>query len=189
MALEISQTYAKIGMETSPLKLEMQTQQARLQLHQKHAKVKLETEPVLVEISQYEAFASAGLKNNFDRARDIAQQAYQQVMEYIGKTAEDGGRFAAIEKGGNPIADIAVRDAYPVHEFGLGTIPKVGPRFNVRMGSVKIEPERNGDGVEGAYLPGRLEFNVTPSEVNIFMRQYADINIKYIPDQKIDTYR
>lgn len=36
-------------------------------------------------------------------------QAYQHIMEYIGQTAEDGGRLAAIEKGGNAIAEIAVR--------------------------------------------------------------------------------
>jgi hypothetical protein len=109
-------------------------------------------------------------------------------MEYIGKSVEDGNRLAAVEKGGNPIADIAVRDAYPQHEFGLGMIPKVGPDFNVRMGSVRVELEENGNPVEGEYIPGSLNYNFTPAEVNIFMRQYASINMRYTPDQKIDTY-
>jgi len=49
--------------------MEIETQNARFKLHQNHAKVEIETELPKIEIDQYEAFASAGLKNHLDLAR------------------------------------------------------------------------------------------------------------------------
>ncbi|NSW90063.1 MAG: hypothetical protein HPY74_05130 [Firmicutes bacterium] len=86
----------------------------------------------VLEIDQYEAFASVGYKNTMDLLRESAQRAYQHVMEYIGKTAEDGDRLAAIELGGNPLADIAERDAFPEKEFGIDFIPKARPKYDVK---------------------------------------------------------
>lgn len=88
-----------------------------------------------IEIDQYECFATSGLKGSFDLAKEGAQLGYKQSMEYIAKTAQDGNRLAAIEKGGTPIQDIAKRDAWPVHEFGLGFMPKARPKITVK-GSV-----------------------------------------------------
>jgi len=87
---------------------------------------------VILEIDQSEAFASAGYKNMLDLFRESAQYARQHALEYIGKVAEDGDRFAAIELGGNPIAEMAESDAYPEKEFVIDYIPKVGPRFDVK---------------------------------------------------------
>lgn len=189
MGLEIRQTYARIGIETTPAKLEMQSQLARLELHQKHAKVNIHTEPVRVEIDQYEAFASAGLKNNADLIREAAQRGYQQALEYIGKYAEDGDMLAAIERGGNPLADIAERDSHTEHEFGMDTIPKAGPKFNV-TGSVQIQAEPNWEGihngVEGRYIPGQLNCSYTPGMVRIYLQQYPSISLNYVGGS-IDT--
>lgn len=191
MGLVINQTYAQIGIETTPGRLAIQTQDAKLELHQKHAKVNIHTELPKVEIDQYECFASAGLKGIRDLTKEITDRAYQQVMEYIGKIAEDGDRLAAIEKGGNPIADIAERDAYPEHEFGYATIPTASPKFTVK-GGVKFDPEPNGqgitNGVEGKYSPGDVSISYTPAQVRTYMKQYASISIRYQPDHKIDTH-
>lgn len=191
MAITISQTHAQIGIERMPGRTQMQSQNARLEMHQKHAKVNIETELPRVQIDQYEAFASAGLKNNADLLKDAVQRGYQQVMEYIGKIAADGDTLAAIEHGGNPIADISERDAYPEHEYGYDYLPKAGPKFDV-TGYVKLDPEPNGqgttNGVEFKYIPGNLNINYTPGKVDVFIKQYASINIKYIPESKMDIY-
>jgi hypothetical protein len=182
MGLEIRQTYAKIGIETIPGKLDIETRQAKLNFKQKHAKINLHTELPKVKIDQYECFASAGRKGPIDLTREIARLARQQVMEYIGKTAEDGSTLAAIERGGTPIADIAVRDAYPVHQFGIDFIPKARPKITV-TGGVKVDPERNSEGisngVEGEYIPPDLKIDFTPTVVNIYLRQKASISFQY----------
>ncbi|MCX8129905.1 MAG: DUF6470 family protein [Clostridia bacterium] len=190
MGLVISQTYAKIGVNRTPESLEIHSQNARLQIHQKHAKVNLHTEHPRVEIDSYEARASAGLKNDIDLMREAAQMGYQQVMEYIGKVAADGDTLAAVERGGEPIADIAERDAYPTHEFNIDFIPKTGPNITVK-GGVNIDPERNSEGinngVEGSFVPASMELKFTPSKVTIFLQQYASVNISY-QGTNVDSY-
>lgn len=190
MGLEISQTYARIGVDRTPSRLEIQQERARLELHQKQAQINIHTELPKVQIDQYEAFASAGLKNYLDLTKEAAERGYQQVMEFIGTKASDGDMLAAVENKGNPIASIAERDAYPEHEFGLDYIPKVGPKITV-TGSVQLDPEKNSagvnNGVEGNYIPPNINFNYTPSQVSIYMKQYASINFRYTGNN-IDTY-
>ncbi|HHW49101.1 MAG TPA: hypothetical protein GXX14_10885 [Clostridiaceae bacterium] len=182
MGIIINQVHAKIGIERIPSKLEMESRMARLELRQNHAKVNIRTELPRVEIDQYECFASAGLKKPIDLMREAAQRAYQHVLEYIGKVAADGDRFAAIELGGNPIAETAVRDAYPEHEFNIDFIPKARPKITVK-GSVQIDPERNAEGanngVEGKFIPGELKINYIPARIRIYIEQYNQIRFEY----------
>jgi hypothetical protein len=188
MGLTISQTYAQIGIDRTQGMLEIRTQNARLELHSKQPRINIKTEKPRLEIDQYEAFASSGLKGIFDFAKEGAQRGYQQVMEFIGKTAEDGKVLAAIERGGNPIADIAKRDAYPEHEFGYDYMPKAGPKFTPIAGKLEIEVDAGSgalNGVEGDFISGDVSFNFTPSKINIYMKQYASIRFQYT-DSRID---
>ncbi|MCR4435069.1 MAG: DUF6470 family protein [Clostridiales bacterium] len=192
MGIIITQTHARIGIETTPGHMEMRCRAAKLQIHQEQARVNIHTELPKVQIDQHDAFASSGLKNFLELAREAAGRGYQQVMEFIGKTAEDGDRLAAIEKGGSPLADIAERDAYPEHEFGMVTMPATGPKFDVKGGEVIIEPERNGgsglNGVEIKFIPGGVSYSYTPAQVRIYMKQYASIRFRYEPGNKVDRY-
>lgn len=182
MNLIINQTFSRIGIERIPGKLDIETQNTKLELHQKHAKISLHTELPKVEIDQYECFASAGLKGPIDLTVEAAQLGRSQAMKYIGKVATDGDRLAAIELGGDPIPDIAERDAYPVHEFGLDFIPKARPKITVK-GGVWVEPqgisEGINNGVEGEFIPGSIKFNYAATKINIYLKQRASIKFSY----------
>jgi len=86
----------------------------------------------ILEIDQYPVFAGLGYKSSIDLVKEVVQKAYQHVIEYIGKTASDGDRLAAIELGGSPIADIAERDAYPEKESDAGSALGGQPKFDVK---------------------------------------------------------
>lgn len=191
MGLNITQTYAKIGIDRSPTIFEMTARDATLELRQKHAKVNIHTELPRVEIDQYEAFASAGLKNNADIVREAVQRGYQKAYEYIGKVVQDGNALAAIENGGNPIAEIARRDSLKMHEFDIDFIPKVGPEITVK-GDIDINFDKNSqgvnNGVDGNYTPANLNINYTPGQVRVFLSQYASIKFDYEKENKINTY-
>lgn len=191
MGLSISTTNIQLGIERTPANLDIELQRATLSFRAKQAKVNIETELPMVTIDQYECFATAGLKNNYDFAKNVSQKVYQQVIEYIGKTAADGVALAAIEKGGNPIKSIAVRDAYPENEFGLDFIPKARPQIDF-TGSITIEWERNSEGVnngvDGDFNPGYISINFEPASISAYIKQYPTINIEYqgnIIDSKI----
>lgn len=190
MNLAITQTYAKIGIETVPGGFQMQSQPARLELKQRPRTVKIHTELPKVEIDQYECFASSGLKNSLDLAIEGSQIAHQQSFEYIGKVAADGDRFAAIELGGEPIADMAERDAYPEREFNIVAMPSGRPKISVR-GGIQFQPEYDpigvSNGIETTFIPGEFHANYTLSKVNIYMRQYHSVNIEYTGNT-VDKY-
>jgi len=182
MGLSITTTDIQLGIDRMPSRLSIDTKNASLEQHQKHAKVNITTEKPKVLIDQYECFAEAGLKNNFDFAKEAAQLGYQRVMSFIGETAQDGDLLAAIEKGGNPIADIAAREAFPQKYFGLAFIPESRPKIDV-TGSVDIQWDRNWEGVntgvEGKFHPGYVNINYEPSKISIYVKQYPSVDIKY----------
>lgn len=190
MGLEIKTTPTQIGIDRQSMRLTIQSQKARLEIHQNQAKINIHTELPRVLIDQYECFASAGLKNSTDLAKEISGRTNQQVLEYIGQTARDGYQLAAIENDGNPIASIAKRDSTTIHEFGLDFLPKVGPKIAV-TGTINIDSETNSaginNGVEGNYIPGNININYTPTQINIFLKQYGSIDTRY-QSNAIDTY-
>jgi hypothetical protein len=183
MGLSISTTNAQLELERTAAKLGIESQSASLSLRAKQAEVSINTEKPMVIIDQYECFATAGLKNNYDLTKSASEEAYQQVLEYIGKTAVDGDALAAIENGGNPIKSIAVRDAYPEHVFGLDFIPKAGPKIEF-TGNIDIEWERNWEGVhngvEGDFNPGYININFEPAIIRSYLKQYPSIDIEYL---------
>lgn len=189
MGLEISQTYARVGIDRTPSTLEIKTENAKLELDNKEPKINIRTELPRVEIDQYECFASSGLKGPIDLTREFAQRGYQNVLDYIAKTAQDGNMMAAIESGVRAIPEIAARDAYPQHEFGMVSMPSAKPQITVK-GSLEIEPERTSEGVnngvDGVYTPGSVEIRYTPDKIRFYMEQYASVNIKYVPENMVD---
>jgi hypothetical protein len=183
MGLSISHTDIQLGMERTPSKLNIETQKARLDLYPTYAKLDMRTDPPRITIDQYECRASEGLKNNYDLLQEASQMAYQHILEYIGQTAEDGDRLAAIQYGGNPIGEIAKRDANgPQHEFGIGFIPKARPEIGV-TGSIQIEPvlDENGatNAIKSEYTPGSVSYSYDPARINIYVKQYPSVNIQY----------
>jgi len=168
----------------------MRSQPARLELERRPPIVNIHTELPKVEIDQYECFATSGLKNYLDLAREGAQLGHQQALEYIGKLAADGDTFAAIEQGGSPIAEIAERDAYPERVFGIVAMPSARPQISVR-GGVQLQPEYDPigfrNGIKIRFVPGEFIADYIPGNVNIFMRQYNSVNIKYV-GSNIDMY-
>jgi len=190
MGLSIRTTDIRLGIERTPCSLRIEKQNARLELHQEHAKVSISTEKPRILIDQYQCFAEAGRMNNSDLAKETSQKAYNQVMKFIGETARDGYTLAAIERGGNPIADIAVRKAYPQKEFNIAFIPRSRPEIEV-VGSVNTSWDKNGEGVNnvvrGNYIPGYANSDFTPAKVNIYVKQYPSIDIKYEPSVDVSV--
>lgn len=183
MNLEIRTTIGQIGIDRRPSSLEMQSQAAQVELSKTKPNFSMHTEPTRIKIDQYEARASAGLKNDADLIREWAQKGKQQAIETIGKIAEDGNRLAAIQYGGNPIAEMAKRDSTTTHEFGIDYLPKTGPVFDV-TGSVDISCDWSDagvhSGVEAQYTPGNLNMNYTPAQIEINVKQYGSVDINYV---------
>mgnify|MGYP001195799771 CR=1 FL=1 len=177
LQLRITTTPALIGVRTKPARVEMESPKPLLEMERQQPQLNIDTEPVRVYIDQYECYAELGYKNFLDLVRDGAQRGYQRVMEYIAQTAQDGDRLAAIELGGDPIADIAEERSYDVSEDEPITFPLPQPKFYV-TGGISID-----------YQPGKICFNaivspvryrIIPHKVKIYLRQHPSITIEYV---------
>lgn len=192
MGLSIQTTPAKISIETIDCRIERKSEMARLELKQKPPVVNIKTELPKVLIDQYECFAEEGLKNNYDLLKEQADLAYQHVMEYIGRVAEDGDAMAKIGNKANIMIDIAQRNSVTTHEFGMATMPMSMPKIDAVGGTVEFDPEPINDigmrnGVIGTYIPAQTEFNYTPGKVNTNVVSYGSIEIKYTGNN-VDSY-
>lgn len=176
MYLHITTTPALIGIRTHPAVMEIHSPPPKVEMETRAPELTIETQPVKVYIDQRECFKELGYKNISDLTREQAEAGYNQVMEYIADTAREGDRLAAIELKGNPIAYIAEDKLYRLPTSKPMTLPVPEPKFEV-SGDLNIH-----------YQPGKVVFSaavnpvtyrVTPHYVEIFMRQYQDINIEY----------
>ncbi len=183
LGLHIEQTYGRIGLRRTDSVLDISSRSTGTEIRQHFARVKIASERPQIQIDQYEAFADAGLKNSLDLARTEAYHAYSQVMKYIGKVAQDGDRLAAIEEGGEPACEIALRDAYPEKHFELDFIPKSRPEITVKGGSLKIEDDSNPAGTYNgvSIAPGKKQLDISyrPAEISVYMERYAAVRFEY----------
>ncbi len=181
MRLSISTKPGLIGIQTTPGQLNMESRVARLEVRQEHAELTIETRRPVLEINQYAAMAQMGYKKPTDVVSEIAQLGKQRAMEYIANRTSDGNRLKAIEKGGNAIREIAIDRAWPAKQKQGGFTPIVGPEFHVTPGEVIITPPQVNNpihiGYEAEYIPGELNIQYIAAKVEVYMRQYPEINI------------
>jgi hypothetical protein len=181
MQLSISTKPGLIGIQTTPGQWNMESRAARLEVHQEHAAVIIETQKPVLEISQYQARAQLGYKSTGDVVLELSQLGKQKAMEYIANKVEEGNRLKAIEKGGNAIREIAIDKAWPEKQRQGGYTPIVGPEFHATPGDVMVTTPQVENpvhiGYEAEFIPGELDIQYMPAKVEIYMRQYPEINI------------
>lgn len=149
------------GTGWSQIRINITTQWGKLQIHNEFQRLKMYSEQPRVIIDQRECFSTMGLKSNPELVKEGAQLGYRQAMQYTAKKASDGDRLAAVENGGQPMIDIAIRDSVIVHEFNVDCIPKARPKISLRRGTVSIDTTEiamNPDGVTIRYTPGGVKF-------------------------------
>jgi len=181
MQLSISTKPGLIGIQTTPGQWNMESRPARLEVHQEHAAVIIETQKPVLEIDQYQSMAQMGYKTTGDVALELARLGRQKAMEFVANKTDEGNRLKAIEKGGNPIREIAIDKAWPQKQRQGGFTPIVGPEFRATPGEVIITPPQVNNpvhiGYEADYVPGELNIQYTAAKVEVYMRQYPEVNI------------
>jgi len=129
--LEIRQTFARLGLETTRPVQEIAQPKPDLGLTQRPARLTIERVPGRLVIDQSQAWAASGLKDPLTLARDIAAEGRAAALEGIARIAEEGDRMQAIESGENAIATIATEKALPPPaDFTITLMP---PPFSVKM--------------------------------------------------------
>jgi len=184
MRLSISTKPGLIGIRTTPGKLNIETIPARLNARQEIGRISVNTKKPKLEISQYEAMAQMGYKKPSDVTAELAQTGKQKALQYIAAKAEEGRRLQAIEKGGNPIREIAIDRAWPIKERQGGFTPFARTSFHTEPAEIIITPPEVKNavhiGYEAEYIPGKVNIEYRRGQASIYMRQYPEVKIDII---------
>lgn len=132
-----------------------------------------------VKIDQTQCFAESGLKPALQIAKDFYDDSLQVAYEAIGRIAEEGTRLAAIDKGGNPIAEIAYEKFQRNDQVTMVQMPKSKPDIRWDMGYLNISWKPNPAKIDWETYT-MAEINASKHKVDIYIKQWPDIKVKYI---------
>ncbi|WNS81299.1 DUF6470 family protein [Domibacillus sp. DTU_2020_1001157_1_SI_ALB_TIR_016] len=177
--LRIQTTDAQISISTTKGKQSIQQPPATVEMKQLKAEMKITTTPGKLTIDQSQAWADMDRKNILQRNREAAAEAVQKAWEGIGRRASEGRELAAIHKGGNPIAEQAVRHTRRNFETGIGWIPSHGSvKIDYQPGDVQIEA--NARPVEYKATMNKPVIRYEPGDVNIELVQKPSVHIEVV---------
>lgn len=170
--IRIESTFARIGMQTEKPVQTIQQRKAVQRIEQPSAIVEIHTVPSELIIDQTEARAQEGFKSTPRLVQEYAETSQQIALEGVSRRVREGDELMEIEKGGNPIREHAINNAYlPQKQLSIGWIPS--------HGSVKIQ-----------YKPAEVQINVTPQKPKIEtdiqkpIHEYTPGKVKIYLEQK-----
>lgn len=132
------QQHARIQWQTTPAQLQMQTPKGKLEIDASAAR---------------DALGNSTTKKMVDRANENAEKL---VMDAIAHIAQTGNRLAAIERGGDAIADLAVEATQYKNPY---TYVGTASSDNVRIAYTAQPPQITA-------TPGHIAFEVIPHETH-----------------------
>lgn len=180
LSLQITQQFARLGLDFEKAKLEIRQSQAELQIEQKSAKMEINQGPGTLQIDGVDARAALGEKTCLRMTADIAAQVKQIVSEATGDIAAEGDQLAQIN--GPTIADLALLH----QDMGPMPIDDTGPPSPVHI-SYTPHPTRINwvmGGAEITVIPHPPEIHYTPGAVHPYVMQknwiHFDVKGKYM---------
>ncbi|RKD24238.1 hypothetical protein BEP19_07485 [Ammoniphilus oxalaticus] len=184
--IRMSQTFAQLGIETEKPQQTIQQPKAEMAIQQQPTELKIERSPSILEIDQTRAWEEANLKGPATLARDWASASRQQGLEGIARRAEEGGQLAAIERGGNALADVAQTKSHPPPAlFNITFIPSYGS-VQFRFTPTKLDMNWTQGGVKIDAKSHQPLHEYKPGHVNIYLKQQESLTIE-VMDQGLDV--
>ncbi|MED1740750.1 DUF6470 family protein [Bacillus swezeyi] len=175
----------RISLTTTPPDLKMEQPHADLNIEQPPAELEITTAPSKLTIDQTKAWEDLDRKHVFKRIEEAAQQGYQDWLDGVARTAEEGDEMMRIEIQGDPIADQARRNSEPEPI-------QIGVHFTPSFDRVKITYEPAKVNIEATphkpvinIKPNKPIVEYTPGSVKVDMLQYPEVKIDVeYPTQK-----
>lgn len=174
ITLQIEQTYAKLGMQNQNAKLQLETTRPELMINTEPAKVEISGGKSTLSIDQTALRYSFGLKNVTDFGRDNAKSGMEALANWVGQIAAEGARLAQIEKGGNPIAEMArEKTIKPLIDLTWAPLEKPDIRFELIPLRFDVTPAK----LDIQIKLGEVKNETIPGKLDIYLAQKNSITI------------
>lgn len=170
---------ARIKIDTQKPVQSIEQPQAELDLQQPPAEMTIERTPYKLTIDQTKAREDVDLKSVFKRTEEAAQLGYQDLLDGISRSSQDGDELMMIENGGDAISAQAKRNSEdPMYEFNIGWIPSHhSVKIEFTPGKVDIDVKMNK--AINNTKPKKAVHDYQPGKVNISLQQYHSLTIDF----------
>lgn len=182
MPLSITAIKAQLNINTTNAYIEIKQPKGQLSITQTKPTMAVDRQLPKVLIDQSQQFSEAGLKKWLELTEEYAQLGQQQAMKGISRIVEDGNRMAQIQRIMPPaIPELVLKNSTsPRVEVNIDFIPKSRPKIDVE-GYLNIDWQLGKTDIN--YTVGKPIIECTPGKVDIYMKQYPKIEIKYIDNR------
>ncbi|WP_127581218.1 DUF6470 family protein [Paenibacillus koleovorans] len=167
----VRQTYAKLHVDADLGKFDIQQPRPTFEMKTIPAKQDIQQPRGDLKIDQTRAWDALALGNNLETMHRIYSRASDVAMEGIRKIVEKGNQFAAIHRGGNPIADAAEASVGGFQELdfvGEAGYDNVDITYTARWPQIETTPGRID--LNTKVNPPIIEYQ--KGKLEIYMKQY-----------------
>ncbi len=173
--LHINRVSGLIGIKTTNSQLSISQPKPDFDMRTTHAKIEIQTQQVKVQIDQRQCFNESGLKDNATIASEAAASAKQAVMEAIDRMNGEGEMLSSNDS--NALPNIALSNSTKEHVFDIDTMPKSRPKIDFVGGKVDIRVHEGK--VEVVSKPNRPILEYQAGRVEIFLQRHPEISFTY----------
>lgn len=173
--LRITQQYARIGVNTTPVSMNFQSSRAKIESTTVPAQLEIESPRPVLHIDQSQCFADAGLKSPSCFTAERAAEGHQGIMEAIERISAKGDQLAKIK--GASVADIALQRTTETHVYDVKAIPQQPPEIRCEVYPVKFDYQPAQ--IERTVTPASIDTAITPGRVDIYLLQQNHLEINW----------
>lgn len=178
--IQIRQQRAQIGIDADLGQLDIKQPKATLEITTEPSKLEIHSEKGVLYIDSSKAWDALGLGSSLETMSRIYSKARDVALQGIAKIVENGNRLAAIQNGGNAIAEIAKEKGDEFFEFEfLGDASMNNVELHYEPGKLDIQFKEGKVNVNTH--PNPPEINYIRGKLDIYMIQYPKVDI--IPPQ------
>lgn len=183
MPMEIRTTPAIINYQSTPAKINIEHPDLEVVGDITQPLLEMKSTQPKVLIDQTQPFNEAGLKTMSAFMGEISQYAKNMMHQSIGRIVSQGNQLADIHKGGDPIVDQAIYNAYDqfIYDYNIESIPKSKPDIQVVEGTIDMKVT-GGENTK-RYITKPLEISYQPWKLDFYMKQMNSISMRYVENQ------
>ncbi|MET3727018.1 hypothetical protein ABID52_000599 [Fictibacillus halophilus] len=179
-SLKLESRFAKLGLNNLKGEQSIEQPPAEITIEQPHAELLMETIKGKLSIDQSKAWEDMDLKSIFKRIEEFAQNGFQDNMEGIARTAQQGDQLMKIENKNNMIAIQAESNSRSKEfEFNIGWVPS---HFSVNIAyeaaKLNIDWKQNTPVINVKVNRPNIEYY--PGKVEGEMLQYPELRIEVV---------
>lgn len=178
--LEMHQQGLKIDWNVLRPSYTFQPGKAEVQISQTPAKMTLNPTPSRLSIDQSECWADMDLKHISRRIAEEAADGKRAVLEYIGKTAEEGTQLRSIEHKGDVLRNLAMQARImPEYNIQYSNVPEnFSLRIDVLPGELNMDWQRGGVNVDVKTIPYSQNYEM--GKIDYYVKQKNELTIDVV---------